>query len=317
MDIAFHLKTSYQDFFDHYLELPETDKDILAMRQEIKAQRNKTWADLEVGLGVYSAQCETKEVFLKCLNDIKKKLEAYLRGEATKIGSYSVSSLTGFISLGKFFDPEPQTRYNAYRSRLDYSLGIDIITFNYTSTLEYIFDFKNSPISFNQHAVLRSINHIHGTLDNMMVMGVNDPSQIKNDRFNTDLDVIEDFVKPEYNDACLNNKNAICESLIENANIIVVYGTSLGPSDDKWWKLIGSRMEETDYPLLVYLPYDEKKNKVSEPNHLRRWTRDYVAEIRQKFGITLDEKYLLSRICVAINNPLFSITPNKREIGTK
>lgn len=56
------------------------------------------------------------------------------------------------------------------------------------------------------------------------------------------------------------------------------------------------------------LPYDEKKDQLAEPNHLRRWTMEYVREIRDKFGIQLEEKVLASRICIAINKPLFTIT---------
>lgn len=35
---------------------------------------------------------------------------------------------------------------------------------------------------------------------------------------------------------------------------------------------------------------------------------EYVREIRDKFGIQLEEKVLASRICIAINKPLFTIT---------
>jgi hypothetical protein len=121
------------------------------------------------------------------------------------------------------------------------------------------------------------------------------------------MDVVEEFIKPEYNDACMNNKNRICESIIQEAEIIVLYGTSLGLSDDRWWKFIGKRMGNKDYPLLIYLPYDEKKDPQTAPNRLRRWTMEYVREIQIKFGITLDEKDLATRMCVALNKRLFPI----------
>ena len=140
-----------------------------------------------------------------------------------------------------------------------------------------------------------------------MVMGVNDSSQISNSDISSDLDVVEDFVKPEYNDACMNNKNSICESLINQADVIVLYGTSLGLSDIKWWKLIGHRMQQNSSPLLVYLPYDEKKDQAREPNHLRRWVMQSVRDIKERFDIQLDEKNLMSRVCVAFNKHVFTI----------
>ena len=315
LDIAHHMKTSYQDFFAYYLALPSIDKDILAMKIDIDSNKYETWADLEMGLGFYSTKCANKEIFLKCLADIKDNLKVYLQKESQKIDQYRIDSTSSFISLGQFLEPEPQARYNSFRSRIAAEISIDVITFNYTMTLETLLGFKKQSIILRPSsplATLRSIQHVHGTLDNMMVMGVNDSSQIANNAFNTDLDVVEDFIKPEFNDACLNNKNSICESLIMGANVIVLYGTSLGLSDIKWWKLIGKRMGLDDYPLLLYLPYDKKKDQTATPNRLRRWTMDYVRDVKNRFDIQIDENTLASRMCIALNKRLFSISKSDK-----
>lgn len=314
LDIAHKMKTSYQDFFNHYLTWLSDDEDINAMKKDIDSHRYKSWADLEIGMGLYSSNCADKEVFLKCLMDVKARLKEYLQKESEKINLYKVNSFSGFINPAQFLEPEPRNRYIRYRSKFNPNETIDIITLNYTSTLESIFGYSGSAISISKESVLRNIIHVHGTLDNMMVMGVNDSSQISNTSFNTDADIIEDFVKPEYNDACMNNKNVDCESLIQNANIIVLYGTSLGKSDEKWWKLIGKRMEQDAYPLLVYLPFDENKNLTAEPNRLRRWAMEKVREIREKFDIKIDDELLASRICIAFNKSLFPIVRSTQPI---
>lgn len=314
LDIAHKMETSYQDFFNYYLTLSTDDNDIKAMKKDIHSHRYKTWADLEIGMGSYSSKCVDKEIFLKCLVDVKERLKEYLKKESEKINLYKVKSFSGFINPAQFLEPEPRERYIRYRSRFNPSESIEIITFNYTSTLESIFGYAGSEISISQGVTLHSIIHVHGTLDNMMVMGVNDLSQISNISFNTDVDIIEDFVKPEYNDACMNNKNVDCESLIRNANIIVLYGTSLGKSDEKWWKLIGKRMEQDVYPLLVYLPFDENKNLAAEPNRLRRWTMENVRKIREKFDIKIDDELLSSRICISFNKSLFPIVRSTQTI---
>lgn len=308
LDIAHHMKTSYQDFFKYYLTLPSKSKDIQKMKIDIDSHKYETWADLEIGMGIYSSQCADKYVFLKCLADIKSNLQEYLKKESEKIDTYTLGSTSGFVNPGLYLDPEPRNRYDSFCNHKVAGTAINIITFNYTSTLESLFKYKNSSLSISSGSRLNSIQHVHGMLDNMMVMGVNDSGQISNTAFNTDLDVVEDFVKPEFNDACMNSKNSICASLILQADIIVLYGTSLGLSDDKWWKSIGLRMGLDDYPLLVYLAYDEKKDQSAAPNRLRRWTMEYVREIRNIFDIKLDENELASRICVALNKQLFPIT---------
>lgn len=302
------MNTSYQDFFQYYLTQLSDDVDIRTMKDDIKSHRYETWADLEIGMGIYSFNCLNKDIYLKCLTDIKTKLKEYLIKESEKIPYYKLSSRSGFADPGLFLDPEPKNTYDMWIRRFQLGTVIDVMTFNYTTTLETLLDFKGESMGINNISQLRSIIHVHGTLDNMMVMGVNDSEQISNTDFKDDLDVMEEFIKPEYNDACMNNKNRTCEMLINDADIIVFYGTSLGLSDDKWWKLIGKRMGTDNYPLLVYLPYDENKNLTAAPNRLRRWTLGYVNEIREKFDIKIDEKVLAQRVCVALNKRLFQIT---------
>lgn len=79
LDIAHKMETSYQDFFNHYLTLLSDDEDVKAMKKDIDSKRYKTWADLEIGLGLYSYNCADKEVFLKCLMDVKARLKEYLK----------------------------------------------------------------------------------------------------------------------------------------------------------------------------------------------------------------------------------------------
>lgn len=316
LDIANHMKTSYQDFFKYYLEIPVTDEDIKAMKKDINSHKYETWADLEIGMGIYSSQCANKDIFLKCLADIKTNLKEYLQKESEKIKDYKIKSFSGFMEPSMFLDPEPRVIYEQYRRRMTSGEDINVITLNYTPTIESLLNFKGNYISLSPTVVLRTIQHVHGTLEEMMVMGVNDSSQISNTDINADLDVVEEFIKPEYNDACMNNKNVLCRNLIQQAEVIVLYGTSLGQSDEKWWKLIGERMVKDNYPLLVYLPYDEKKNQTLEPNHLRRWTRQSIREIREKFDIQLEESILAYRMCVAFNKRLFQIVKSSQPVVT-
>ena len=314
LDISHHMKTSYQDFFKDYLAISTGDPDIKAMKEDINSHRYETWADLEIGMGAYAYRCQNKDVFLKCLADIKSNLNLYLQKESEKIGLYKLSSHSGFVNPGLFLDPEPKNRFEVFRRRnKGQEVYINVMTFNYTSTLETLLAFKGETIKLANFTFLNSILHVHGLLNNMMVMGVNDSTQIPFASFSEDLDVVEEFIKPEFNDACMNNKNGICEALIKNANVIVLYGTSLGKSDVKWWRLIGQRMETEDYPLIIYLPYDETKAELARPNYLRRWTMGYVNEIRDKFDIQIDEKVLASRMCIAINRRLFQITKDTQQ----
>lgn len=310
------MNTSYQDFFRYYLNQPSADSVIRAMKKDIDSHRYETWADLEMGMGEYSSQCPNKDIFLKCLADIKSSLKKYLEKESEKIKLYKLKS-TDFLNLGAFLEPEPKSRYNSYRKTVSSGLIIDVMTFNYTPTIEWLLEINSNTRYLPDNTGIGSIQHVHGMLNDMMVMGVNDSSQISNNSFNTDEDVVEDFIKPEYNDACMNNKNTICESLISRADMIVLYGTSLGLSDLKWWRLIGQRMSKDNYPLLIYFPYDETKDQTAQPNHLRRWVKQSIGEIKEKFDIQLDDNVLASRVCVAYNKRLFNIVKVSQQHDVK
>ena len=184
LDIAHHMKTSYQDFFKYYLGISSVDGDIKSMKNDINNNKYETWADLEIGLGQYASNCSNKDIFLKCLGDIKENLKAYLQKESEKINSYKISSLASFCNPRLFLDPEPRIKYEAFQDGLEHApTQIDVITLNYTNTLESLLGFKLRVISIAPDTTLNSIRHIHGTLDNMMVMGVNDSSQINNEFF--------------------------------------------------------------------------------------------------------------------------------------
>ena len=129
------------------------------MKKDIDNHRYETWADLEIGMGVYSSQCANKDVFLKCLNDIKLNLRIYLQKESEKIKLYKLNSFSGFLNLGAFLEPELRSQYNSYRNSVASGTLVNIVTFNYTLTLEWLFDFKNSMKPLSDNARLETIQY--------------------------------------------------------------------------------------------------------------------------------------------------------------
>ena len=149
LDIAHHMKTSYQDFFKYYLSQTSVDGDIMAMKEDIDSHRYETWADLEIEMGVYASECANKSVFLKCLDDIRTNLKEYLKKESEKIGLYKISSLSSFYNPGQFLDPEPRNRYDEWRRSKSAVSSINVMTLNYTSTLEKLLGFKGETLNYS------------------------------------------------------------------------------------------------------------------------------------------------------------------------
>lgn len=120
---------------------------------------------------------------------------------------------------------------------------------NHTQTIESILPKHNS---LGYYAVGRNgvkytlgkIKHIHGYTNQNVVLGVNDSSQIRNKIFHNDIEISEMFIKHEAN---ANQRHGIeneCYNIIDEADVIYIYGSSLGETDIYIWKLLGKRLEE-------------------------------------------------------------------------
>lgn len=278
LDIALGLKTSYQDFYDYYQKQPSPDKEIVSLKHNMEEGRYSTWADLELGLGQYTALCSSEQVFIKCVEDIRLRLGEYLYEEEK--GMMNMSGFQDFIiSPWSFIEPVSLRGFQSFAVNLSKRNLINIVTLNYTSTIEKLLD--NSSIRKDVNVV-----HLHGTIDSM-VMGVNDEEQIANKKFAESMEFKEEFVKPVYNDACMNNKNDEFSEMIATSNVFVLYGTSIGESDRTWWHAIGERLMSVDHPaVLFYFPYDKEKDVVKHQNYRLRWTKAFFSELMVKLGIS-------------------------------
>ena len=125
-------------------------------------------------------------------------------------------------------------------------IHIDILTFNYTKTIEKIIGEKFSDIEIgkkgSRSVYLRNIEHIHQYLGDSLILGVNDISQIENSAFSDAEEIVEVIVKPENNIGQGHGRDLFCKNTIATANLIVVFGTSIGNTDKTWWEQIGNRI---------------------------------------------------------------------------
>lgn len=306
-DINLGLKTGYQDFYDYYKDVKNSDPDIIAMKKSIENGRYLTWSDLEEGLGEYSEQTQDPAVFTKCLNDIKERLSEYVSSqyEARHFDTDYKKIVNDLAHPEQYLDKQVANAFSAFCQMHDpaikSSIEFSVVTLNYTNTIEELLA--------NPHGIVYEILHIHGQLNDGIVMGVSDAEQISNVTFRHNRDIREEFIKPDYNDACLNARNASFEDLINSADVIVLFGTSLGKTDRKWWKLIGERLLDKSYEVAaLYFPYDQKKDTRRHPNYRLRWTEGYQKDLLRAFEIPLEQsEVVLSRVFIGINTGIFKL----------
>lgn len=311
-DLNLRMKTSYNDFYEFYKSVITKNVIINNLKSNI-SNNYKNWSDLEFALGQYTDEFNSVEEFDEAFEDIGEKLAEYLKKEEDNFKPSKVNQENFFRDLVKpeeYLLTADKNIINDYKSKFYNShWDIDIFSFNYTKTIEKITDNKNN-IKLNYHphpsfhAILREIDHIHGYVDNRMVLGVNDVSQLKNKNFHNNVDVLEAIIKEKCNKAYRHTIDNKFETKIKQANIIYIFGSSLGDTDNMWWEIIGNKLIN-DIPIIIFTKGEEviSARIGYKNNRTERKMRKYFLnktklsnEEKEKFG---------SNVYIVIDSSLF------------
>ena len=266
LDIAQGMNTRYHNFYEVYSKPldPNISPAALKLREEI-SKDYQTWADMEYSFGEYTSKINRQD-FDDVYYDISDSLRSYLLGEQKK---YSPTNLAKDLAIKDLINPyetllerdKDEVKNFIKKHSINHStessinIYIDIISFNYTDTLEQLLsEYISKAIgNINQSEVyLKQLIHIHGKLDKYMILGVNDVSQIHNDEYTNDSSIRDMIIKPESNNAIRSSNDITCERLIQNADIIVVFGMSLGATDKIWWQAIGDKIRLGNTKLIIF-----------------------------------------------------------------
>lgn len=330
-DIGLGLDTSYESFYQHYCS--NTDKDnenikkfkaYLAKRQDEDVKKIIDWSDFEMAFGQHSNDFDEnqKQDFIERFEDFVMRFNEYIEekekrvdySDAGKIGEMMKSAVTTYYHVRPADRAAVQAIYEAYPSSVrEYSF----ITFNYTKTMDECAERLKTYIEKDNARRVGKILHIHGYLEDTMIMGVNDASQISNPVFAKDEDIIREIVKPRQNaDARMNyEKNVV--SAIDSSDIICVYGMSLGDTDKKWWTYLANWLAKGQRRALVILKYDKDCSK-RFPFQVRNKTDEVLKRFLSfaELDDTVKEN-ISKRIYIGINHNVFGMKLYKEKLENK
>ena len=312
-DLNLGLKTSYKDFYDYYKSIESTKKNVINLKSSI-SNNYKNWSDLELALGQYTEEIKTLDDFDEVFEDIGGQLSEYLKKEEDKFDSNSVNKEKFFENIVKpeeFLPLADNNKIKKFKNNyLNREWHVDIITFNYTRIIEKIL-VKVKPVKIGYHSnsnanvILRRIEHIHGYIDDRMILGVNDISQLKNKEFHKNEDILEAIIKEKCNKSYRHMIDDFFKSKIEQADFICFFGVSIGDTDNMWWELIGEKLKNNPMPLIIFT----KGEEVISPrigyknNRTERKMRNYFLK---KTKLTDKEKErIVGNIYVALDSSMF------------
>jgi hypothetical protein len=288
----------------------------------------ENWSDFEEAIGIFSKDFEKAEYLIDCVDDFSvnfmKRLESIennitfpQKDRFEKLLKPTIISLVDFYSL---FNRGTRSKlgesYNYLDSPNSIEENINILQFNYTKFFDvaleilnkYIDDLRENYQEMTENntdyenkidnflltnlKLLDNI-HLHGTILEYPVIGVDDIDQIRNEDFHKSPDINTLLIKQKYinnisikTDFDFNFNQRKAREIIYNSDLIIVFGASIGCTDRTWWIEIGQWIKENMNHKLIIVTTTKNRNKnaskmkqIRELNH----TDELENEYRERF----------------------------------
>lgn len=276
-DINLGLKTKYSDFYP-YFERKASESNII---KKWLRDDELLWSDLEEQLGeaLENVKEGEQEKFYEDKAELDGLLLEYLEQEQ---GRFSAKGREQEIademarSLANFYAGLPEEGKNAVASTCEFynseQFKYNFISFNYTDVLDQIIELSSelkTPIATHKvyggmkNDALGVALHLHGTLKEDMILGVNDVEQIHSDLLRGDEDFLDTFIKRRMNENIGQRKTERVRGLITGSRIICIFGMSMGNTDKMWWEEIVRWLNSSFYNILIifYKGFEEELKK--------------------------------------------------------
>lgn len=322
-DLNMGLPTSYSDFYKYYLQV-DSPKSTNLIKQEI-GEKPRNWADLEKSLGEISKKyLQDSDAYIEAFENIRDELAKYL-GEVDKfvfpnLDNLSEHFLQDILDIDRYLDNKPKQEYRDFLSVVNSPNDIDlnVINFNYTSTVEKMMTLHNERAMPPKKVTFHEVIHVHQDLNTGILMGVNDVSQIANEGYGNEFDIRSMMVKPFINEMFAAGNDYRAKDVIRNSNVVILFGTSFGETDEVWWKWIMSYIFGNN-KRIIYCPYESEEVKLTHETNVIRKIHYFKKKLAQRLGGNNQEVVndLYDKIYPIRNNHLFEygFTSKHRDIA--
>ena len=199
-DINCGLKCTFREICEDYIR-KDPASEIIKHFQDNMDSNIDTWADFEIAMNQYLSNFKTEEEALECIRDFKLFMKDYLKKEETIFlnkASYKTENIVtkacgkeireSLLNFYRGINNNTTARYSSINdiAKTDFAF----VTFNYTRVMDKLI----KDVKYNS-----SIVHIHGTLDDETVLGIDNDSQLNtNLLFEPTISLKREFIKPVF-----------------------------------------------------------------------------------------------------------------------
>lgn len=314
-DKAQGMATSYPEFYEYLVNNVKDGSALLEKMKSAITEDTVLWSDMESGLGEFTAATDNAEDFDSFYFELSEHLQNYLKVEndkftpSDKLKNKFQSDLT---TVSKYLGALDKTKFDGFLSAISTSSkDINVITLNYTNTLEKILGLSPNITTkgFGGNTNLRNIIHVHGQLGESIIIGVDHPAQMKNEAFRNNEDIKDIMIKIESNESMKETRHIDCERLIANAEVIILFGVSLGETDARWWKLIGQHLKRRRNLAIIQHLYNPGAINPTQRQKIRKLEREQQEYLLQRMEVKIEigDVDIKDRLFFTVNEPIFKV----------
>jgi len=305
-DLNLGLKTKFSNIAEKIIEEKTDDPDIKKLKKNIKRNKDLWWSDFELQFGEYTESFSSETInsydnqynyivkIIKELFEIQENLIDY-DNNMNNIAKSFMKYLTTFYD---YLPPTDKQIILDSMNKMDVNenLFYDFITFNYTSVLDNFIKYSSLMYGDKQYStqiptttprnvkhLIGKIIHLHGTLADGLILGVDNEEQIKNKQLAKNNAFIHKIVKLEIIKILGLNCAVEARKLINNSNIIIAFGLSIGLTDKYWWNYIFEWLVKDKNRHFIVFIFNDKINSM-----LNIIKVDTIEKFKDKLVLILD-----------------------------
>ena len=262
-DLACGLRSKFTHTYDEYVKSASKNDNIRRFKQCINSDI-PTWADFEMKMADYAKTLPDERAFIECINDYKEFLNRYLLREQGRFNESLAFDITVADaarkemekSIDNFYDGITPNDRRIITSVLSWPRVYCFISFNYTTVLDYLVRsvFTTEYVQGDIHLRNRQqpVVHIHGTLNNDVVLGVDNENQLIDLPYSLSPRGKRKYIKPVFVEKYDDQRKQDALQWLNSSDVICIFGMALGDSDLTWKKELGGWLKENERHHLVY-----------------------------------------------------------------
>lgn len=319
-DLGLGMKTSYSHIYDSYINTPSKSAVVMKFKMDLaNREPYDKWSDFEMGMAEYAKTLFSEEELIECVRDFKRYMVEHLKKENERI-SDDFDNRYYWDTVINDFNESKEAFYNGLTRNVqnqiqeilkDGFVEYNYITFNYTKVLETIMTIQQR----KNKVVDNEPIHIHGDIDNDVVVGIDNIDQLKGTVYKISRRGQRAFVKPKFNDEYDRARVTKAKKLISDSSVICTYGFSMGDSDKMWIDILLDWLQKDPNHHLVVYQYDETEYGRYNYDEIMDVEDEKKTALLKKMGV--QNEALFDQIHIPVGHDIFNFEVINKKSGNQ